>query len=193
MNKSIDKLINQLSRLPGIGDKTAQRLAYYIIDLDSDRVRALSESIIDAKEKSKFCSICNNITDKDPCEICDDDTRERSIICVVEYPKDVISIEKAGKYRGLYHVLHGNILSSDDGDVRLAQLIARIRDNDIKEVIIAFNPSVKSEASVVYLSKLLKPFGIKVTKIGYGIPVGGDMDFFDSDTINIALENRREL
>lgn len=193
MNKSIDRLINQLSRLPGIGEKTAQRLAYYIIDLDFERVRDIADSIINAKKNSRFCSICNNITDKDPCEICESENRDRTTICVVEYPKDVLSIENAGKYKGLYHVLHGNILSTEDGDIRLAQLIQRIKDNDIKEVIIAFNPSIKSEASVIYLSKLLKPFGIKVTKIGYGIPVGGDMDFFDSDTINMALENRKEL
>lgn len=193
MLNPIDNLINQLSRLPGIGKKTAERLAYHIIDLDVERVKDLTSSISNAKESAKLCHICNNITDVDPCLICSDDDRIKDLVCVVEYPKDVLSIEKAGKYNGLYHVTHGDIISSPDGDKKLKSLLERIRDHKINEVILAFSPDVSGEASIIYLSELLKPLGIKVTRIAYGLPYGSDMDFFDGETINIAIANRTEI
>lgn len=193
MNNPIENLINQLSRLPGIGSKSAQRLAYYIIDLDEVRVNELADSIKNAKNSSRLCSICNNITDVDPCVICNNDHRDDKTICVVENPKDVISIEKAGKYRGVYHVLHGDIISSEDGELKITGLLERIRDNEVKEVILALNPNISGEASLLYLSQILKPLGINVTRIAYGLPYGGDMDFFDGETINFAIANRREV
>lgn len=193
MENPIDNLINQLSRLPGIGEKTAQRLAYHIIELDQERVNKLTDSIIKAKSLSSFCSVCNNITDTDPCSICSSDIRNKNIICVVEQPKDVMAIEKAGKYNGLYHVLHGDIISSQDGDVKIKKLIERIRDNEVNEIILTFTPNASGQASIIYLSELLKPLGIKVTKIAYGLPYGSDMDFFDKETINIAIANRTEI
>ncbi len=193
MDSPIDNLINQLSRLPGIGRKTAQRLAYHIIDLEENRVMQLTDAITKAKENSGLCSVCNNVTDTDPCDICSDETRNNNLVCVVEYPKDVLSIEKAEKYDGLYHVLHGDIVSASDGDKKIKSLLERIRDNDIKEIILAFNPNASGQASIIYLSELLKPLGIKVTKIAYGLPYGGDMDFFDKETINIAITNRTEI
>lgn len=193
MESPIDNLINQLSRLPGIGRKTAQRLAYHIIDLEENRVLQLTEAITRAKENSGLCSICNNVTDTDPCEICKDKTRNSKLICVVEYPKDVLSIEKAEKYDGFYHVLHGDIVSASDGDVKIKNLLERIRDNEVSEIILAFNPNASGQASIIYLSELLKPLGIKVTKIAYGLPYGGDMDYFDKETINIAISNRTEI
>lgn len=193
MENPIDNLINQLSRLPGIGEKTAQRLAYYIIELDEARVKDLTDSITKAKENSGFCSICNNITDKDPCSICSSDSRNKKLICVVEQPKDVMAIERGQKYNGLYHVLHGDIISSVDGDEKIKKLIERIRDNEVEEIILTFTPNASGQASIIYLSELLKPLGIKVTKIAYGLPYGSDMDFFDKDTINIAIANRTEI
>lgn len=193
MDSPIDNLINQLSRLPGIGGKTAQRLAYHIIDLDNDRVEQLTNSIINAKNNSGQCKICNNITDSNPCEICRDEQRDRQVICVVEYPKDVLSIEKAEKYRGLYHVLHGDIVSATDGDVKVKNLLNRIKENNANEIILAFSPNTSGQASIIYLSEILKPLGIKVTKIAYGLPYGSDMDFFDKETINIAIANRTEI
>lgn len=193
MNNPIENLINQLSRLPGIGSKSAQRLAYYIIDLDEVRVNELADSIKNAKNSSRLCSICNNITDVDPCVICNNDHRDDKTICVVENPKDVISIEKAGKYRGVYHVLHGDIISSEDGELKITGLLERIRDNEVKEVILALNPNISGEASLLYLSQILKPLGINVTRIAYGLPYGGDMDYFDGETINFAIANRREV
>lgn len=193
MDSPIDNLINQLSRLPGIGGKTAQRLAYYIIELDTQRVEQLTDSILKAKSNMCLCSKCNNVTDIDPCEICSDEDRDEKLICVVEHPKDVLSIEKAEKYRGLYHVLHGDIVSASDGDVKVKELLERIKENNANEIILAFSPNTSGQASIIYLSELLKPLGIKVTKIAYGLPYGSDMDFFDKETINIAIANRTEI
>lgn len=193
MSKPIDNLTNQLSRLPGIGDKTAQRLAYYIIDLDDSRVQQLTNAILEAKASTGLCSICNNVTDQNPCAICSNDHRNKKIICVVEHPKDVLALEKADKYNGVYHVLHGDIISSSDSDIKIKKLLERIRDNDVEEVILTFTPNASGQASTIYLSELLKPLGIKVTKIAYGLPYGSDMDFFDKETINIAIANRTEI
>lgn len=189
----IKNLINQLSRLPGIGEKTAERLAYFIIDMDQDRVDSLARAISLAKSEAKFCSVCNDITDQDPCRICSDESRDQSILAIVEEPKDVQSIEKAQTYRGLYYVLHGDIVSSEDSDIKIQKLLDRIEDSGVKELILAFNPDVAGEASTLYLSQLLKPYDIELSRIAYGIPYGGDMDFFDSETISIAISNRTKL
>ncbi|CDZ74652.1 Recombination protein RecR [Peptoniphilus sp. ING2-D1G] len=193
---SIEKLIRQLSKLPGIGTKTAQRLAYHIIDLDINEVEELSESIVNAKKNIKKCSICANFTDADPCEICNDEKRDVSTICVVEYPKDVEAMEGANCYHGLYHVLHGTLSPSRGivaGDLTIRQLLARLGNKDVKEVIIATNPTVDGETTALFLAKTLEQIPIKVTRIGYGLPVGGDLEYYDELTITTAMENRREF
>lgn len=189
----IRDLINQLSRLPGIGEKTAERLAYYIIDMDQSKVNSLVDAISQAKAQAKYCQLCNNISDQDPCRICSDDSRNKKIIAIVEDPKDVQSIENAGSYKGLYYVLHGDIVSSEDGADMVRGLLARLETEDIEELILAFNPDVSGEASVLYLSQILEPYDIKLSRIAYGIPYGGYMDFFDSETINIAISNRTPI
>lgn len=192
----IGNLIEQLSKLPGIGKKTAQRLAFYILEMEDIEVEKLSQSIINAKEKIRLCSICCNLTDDDPCHICRDETRDQSTICVVEGPKDIIAMEKAKEYKGKYHVLHGVISPMDNvgpKDIKVKELLDRLKDGAVEEIILATNPTVEGEATAIYLSKLIKPLGIKVTRIAHGIPVGGDLDYFDEVTISKAMENRREL
>ena len=194
--KSIENLIRELRKLPGIGEKTAQRLAYYIIDQDISNVKELASSIVDAKENVKRCSICSNFTDKDPCEICSDFRRDRSKICVVEYPKDIEAMERSNCYHGLYHVLHG-VLSpnsrSGPEDLTIRQFLNRLSDKEIEEVIIATNPTVDGDTTALYLSRLLGDIDIKVTRIGYGLPVGGDLEYYDELTISTAMENRRQI
>ena len=192
----IGNLIEQLSKLPGIGKKTAQRLAFYILEMEDVEVEKQSQSIINAKEKIRLCSICCNLTDDDPCHICRDETRDQSTICVVEGPKDIIAMEKAKEYKGKYHVLHGVISPMDNvgpKDIKVKELLDRLKDGAVEEIILATNPTVEGEATAIYLSKLIKPLGIKVTRIAHGIPVGGDLDYFDEVTISKAMENRREL
>ncbi len=192
----IANLIDQLSRLPGIGRKTAQRLAFYILEMEDLQVEKLSESIVDAKENIRLCSICCNLTDIDPCSICSNDTRDRSIICVVEGAKDIIAMERSREYKGGYHVLHGVISPMDNigpNDIRVKELLARLGDGLVKEVILATNPTVEGEATALYLSRLIKPLNIKVTRIAHGIPVGGDLEYFDEVTLSKAMENRREI
>ncbi len=192
----IGNLIEQLSKLPGIGKKTAQRLAFYILEMEDIEVEKLSQSIINAKEKIRLCSICCNLTDDDPCHICRDETRDQSTICVVEGPKDIIAMEKAKEYKGKYHVLHGVISPMDNvgpKDIKVKELLDRLKDGAVEEIILATNPTVEGEATAIYLSKLIKPLGIKVTRIAHGIPVGGDLDYFDEVTISKAMENRREI
>ena len=192
----IANLIEQLSKLPGIGRKTAQRLAFYILEMEGLEAEKLSESIIDAKEKIKLCSICCNLTDIDPCSLCRDDSRDRSIICVVEGAKDIIAMERSREYKGEYHVLHGVISPMDNigpNDIRIRELLARLSSGEVKEVILATNPTVEGEATALYLAKLIKPLDIKVTRIAHGIPVGGDLEYFDEVTLSKAMENRREL
>ena len=192
----IGNLIEQLSKLPGIGKKTAQRLAFYILEMDDLEVEKLSKSIINAKEKIRLCSVCCNLTDEDPCHICKDKGRDESTICVVEGPKDIIAMEKSNEYKGKYHVLHGVISPIDNvgpDDIKVKELLDRLKDGTVQEVILATNPTVEGEATAIYLSKLIKPLGIKVTRIAHGIPVGGDLDYFDEVTISKAMENRREL
>lgn len=190
-------LIRELSKLPGIGGKTAQRLAFHILSLDDKEANALAESITRAKAEMKYCSVCGNLTDKDPCEICSDPSRDHTTICVIEQAKDVAAMERMKEYRGVYHVLHGAI-SPMDGigpeDINLKQLIVRLQQNDdVKEVILATNPTIEGEATAMYTARLIKPAGIKCTRIAHGIPVGGDLEYTDEVTLSKAIEGRNEL
>ncbi|WDC85110.1 recombination mediator RecR [Caloramator sp. mosi_1] len=191
----VAKLIEELSKLPGVGTKTAQRLAFYIINMDKRDVQSLADSIIEAKETIKYCSVCGNLTDTDPCVICANTSRDRSTICVVQEPKDVIAMERTKEYKGLYHVLHGAIspmLGIGPDDIKIKELISRMND-EVKEVIIATNPNVEGEATAMYIARLIKPLGIKVSRIAHGIPVGGDIEYADEVTLLKALEGRREI
>lgn len=194
--KPLNKLINELSKLPGIGGKTAQRLAFHILSLEDKEAFALSDAIREAKTSMKFCSVCGNLTDVDPCAICSDGTRDGKVICVVESPRDVAAMEKIKEYRGLYHVLHG-VISPMEGkgpeDINLKSLITRLREKDVRELIIATNPNIEGEATAMYIARLVKPAGIKVTRIAHGIPVGGDLEYADEVTLLKAVEGRREL
>lgn len=194
--KPLSNLIRELSKLPGIGGKTAQRLAFHILSQDDKDAFALAEAILEAKKNMKYCSICGNLTDVDPCSICTDTSRDQSIICVVESPRDVSAMERIKEFQGLYHVLHGAI-SPMDGigpeDINLKQLIIRLQQSDIREVILATNPNIEGEATAMYTARLIKPAGIKVTRIAHGVPVGGDLEYADEITLSKAMEGRREL
>lgn len=192
----IAKLIDELSKLPGVGNKTAQRLAFYIINMPLGEVEQLSGSIINAKRSIKYCKICCNITDSDVCNICSNTKRDSSTICVVEDPKDVAAMEKTREFKGLYHVLNGAI-SPMEGigpeEIRIKELLKRVADSEIKEIILATNPNIEGEATAMYISRLLKPVGMKVTRIAHGVPVGGDLEYADEVTLMKALEGRREM
>lgn len=195
--KPVANLIAELSKLPGIGGKTARRLAFHILSLENGEASALANAISDAKEKIHYCPVCGNFTEGDLCPICEDKSRDPGIVCVVETPGDVISMEKIREFRGTYHVLHGSI-SPMDGigpeDINLRSLIMRLRDTDeVKEIILATNPNVEGEATAMYIAKLIKPSGIRVSRIAHGIPVGGDLEYADEVTLLKALEGRREL
>ena len=194
--KPLAKLIQELSKLPGIGGKTAQRLAFYILSLSEDEAKALADSITDAKANMKYCSVCGNLTDVDPCGICSDTSRDQSVICVVESPRDVTAMERIREYHGMYHVLNGAI-SPMDGigpeDINIRSLIVRLQSSDVKEVILATNPNIEGEATAMYIARLIKPSGIKVSRIAHGIPVGGDLEYADEVTLSKAMEGRREL
>ncbi len=194
--RPVAKLIDELSRLPGIGTKSAQRLAFHILNTnESDAIR-LSESIIEARQKIKYCSRCFNMTDVDPCPICSNSKRDESMLCVVESSKDVIAMEKTKEFFGLYHVLHGAI-SPIDGigvdDIKLRELIVRLQSEPVEELILATNPTIEGEATAMYISKLLKATDILVTRLAHGIPVGGDIEFADEVTLAKALSGRRKL
>lgn len=192
----IANLIDQLSKLPGIGKKTAQRLAFFILEMEQLEAEKISESILEAKEKIKLCSICQNLTDIDPCVLCQNANRDKSIICVVEGAKDIIAMERSREYKGEYHVLHGVISPMDNigpGDIKVKELLARLESDEVKEIILATNPTVEGEATALYISRLIKPIGVKVSRIAHGIPVGGDLEYFDEVTLSKAMENRREL
>ncbi|HLR22052.1 MAG TPA: recombination mediator RecR [Tissierellaceae bacterium] len=192
----IANLMEQLSRLPGVGTKTAQRLAFYILEMDTIGAEKLSKSIIDAKENIKLCSICCNLTDVDPCIFCSSTQRDKSTICVVEGAKDIIAMERSREYKGEYHVLHGVISPMDNigpDDIKIKELLARLSDDVVEEVILATNPTVEGEATALYITKLIKPLDIKVSRIAHGIPIGGDLEYFDEVTLSKAMENRREL
>lgn len=190
------QLIEQLRALPGIGAKTATRLAYHILDMDMERARRLAAAITGAKEKVGFCSVCFNLTDSDPCAICMAEKRDHTTICVVEQPQDVAAMERMNDYDGVYHVLHG-ALSPLEGvgpnDIRIRELVLRAGKENVQEVIVATNPNVEGEATAMYIAKLLKPMGIRVTRIAHGLPVGGDLEYADEVTLSRAMENRREI
>ncbi len=193
---SFSKLIETFQKMPGIGHKSAVRMAYYILSLSDNEVDEVANSIKDAKKKICFCSVCRNLTESDPCEICSNPKRDHSVICVMEQPKDVIALEKTREYYGVYHVLHGAISPMDGigpDDLEIKGLIQRVAEGGIKEVIMANNPSIEGEATAMYISKLIKPFNVKVTRIAYGIPVGGDLEYTDRVTLAKAIEGRREI
>ena len=194
--KPLAKLINELSKLPGIGNKSAQRLAFHILALEDREAQQLAEAITYAKREMKYCSVCGNLTDEDPCAICSDPSRRRDVICVVENPRDVMAMERIKEFNGLYHVLHG-VISPMEGigpeDINLKSLIQRLQVNDVKELILATNPNIEGEATAMYIARLIKPAGIKVTRIAHGIPVGGDLEYADEVTLLKSLEGRREL
>lgn len=184
----------QFAKLPGIGIKTARRLAYYMLNLPIDDVRVFADSIVKARESVRLCKFCRNFTESEVCDICANDDRDKSVICVVESPKDVSAIERAGGFNGLYHVLHG-LLSPMDGvtaeDLKINVLISRL--SDVQEVIMATNPTVEGEATAMYISRLIKPMGIKVTRLAYGLPAGSVLEFADDVTLSKALQNRQQI
>ena len=192
----LHRLVEQFESLPGIGKKTAQRLAFFVLNLPHDRAAAFAQSILDAHEKIHKCSVCQNLTDKELCSVCSNPKRDPSIICVVEGPKDVLAFEKTKEYNGLYHVLHG-LLSPMEGigpeQIYIKELVKRLGDGTVKEVIMATNPTVEGEATAMYVARLLKPMGVKVTRLAYGIPVGGNLEYADEVTLYRALEGRMEL
>ena len=195
-SETINKLINEFEKLPGIGHKSAVRLAFYILESPVDVANSMANTLIDAKNKIKFCSLCYNITENDPCDICSNRKRDDSVICVVENVKDVVAMEKTHEYKGLYHVLHGSISPMNNitaGDIKIKELLERLKDDTIKEVILATNPTIEGEATAMYISRLIKPLGISVTRIAHGIPVGGDLEYTDEITLIKALEGRREM
>ncbi|MBR2216161.1 MAG: recombination protein RecR [Selenomonadaceae bacterium] len=192
----LNNLIENLRALPGIGAKTAARLAYHILDMDKEKATALAAAIIAAKEKIGYCKVCFNLSDQDPCQICAATGRDRSVICVVEQPQDVAAMERMRDFNGLYHVLHGS-LSPLEGigpeDLRIKELLERLAGEEVKEVIMATNPNVEGEATAMYLARLIKPLGVKVTRIAHGLPIGGDLEYADEVTLSKAMENRREI
>lgn len=192
----ISRLIQELAKLPGIGEKTASRLAMHILRTSKENAEALARAILEVKERIRFCSQCFNLTDLDPCRICQDLKRNREILCVVSSPEDLVALEKSGGFRGLYHVLHG-VLSPLEGvgpkDLRLDELLSRLKGGEIKEVILATNPSVEGEATAQYLSQIIKPLGVRVTRIARGVPMGGDLQYIDEVTLSKSLENRSPL
>ena len=194
--EAIAKLVNQLSKLPGVGRKTAQRLAYHIIALPEEQVRELAVAIFNGKKQIHFCPVCGNYTDTDPCAICSDPERRHDIVCVVRDPRDVNAMERMRDYNGLYHVLHG-VISPMDGvgpdDIRIRGLMSRLSSGEIQEVVLATNPDVEGEATAAYISRLIKPMGVKVTRIAHGVPVGGELEYTDEVTLARAFESRMEL
>ncbi len=192
----IAKLIDAFSRLPGIGPKTAARLAFYVLRMKEDEVIDFAKALVNVKRNLTYCSVCCNITDTDPCRICSDKSRDMSVICVVQEPKDLVAMERTREYNGHYHVLNGAISPMDGigpDDIRIAELLRRLSDERVQEMILATNPNIEGEATAMYLSRLVKPFGIKVTRIAHGLPVGGDLEYADEVTLSRALEGRREL
>ena len=194
--EAIAKLINQLSKWPGIGQKTAQRLAYHIIGLPEDQVRELAVAIFNGKKHVHFCSVCGNYTDTDPCAICTDSRRDHSVLCVVKSPRDVNAMERMRDFNGVYHVLHG-VISPMDGvgpdDIRIRELLSRLSDGTVQEVVLATNPDIEGEATASYISRLIKPMGIRVTRIAHGVPVGGDLEYTDEVTLLRAFQGRRDV
>ncbi len=192
---AIEKLIEEFAKLPSIGQKSAQRLALHVLNLPEDEVREFADALVKARGTIKYCSVCGNFTDKDPCAICGNPNRDKSVICVVEQPRDIMTMEKVKEYNGMYHVLHGNISpmhGRGPQDIRIRELVARMKE-EVKEVILATNPNIEGEATAMYISKILKPLDVKVTRIASGLPVGGDLEYADEVTLSKALEGRTEL
>lgn len=193
---SIEKLVESFEKLPSIGHKTAQRLAFHILDLSNEEVKEFVDSIINAKKNIKYCSKCYNISDTETCSICSNPKRDETTICVVEDVRDVVAMERTHEYNGVYHVLHGSISPMSGigpDDIKIKELLARLMDGSVKEIILATNPRVEGEATSMYISKLVKPLGIKVTRIARGIPIGGDLEYTDEVTLTKALEGRSEI
>lgn len=192
----LKQLIENFAALPGIGRKTAQRLAFHVLDMPEEQAKAFAKAIVDAKSSIHNCKICQNFTDKEICDICSSPERDSSVICVVEDPKDVMAFERLQEYHGLYHVLHG-LISPLNGigpeSIRIKELLQRLQSGDVREIIMATNPTIEGEATAMYLSKLLKPLGFKVSRLAFGIPIGGELEYADNVTLNRALENRTEL
>lgn len=192
----VARLIEEFEKLPGIGNKTAQRLAYYILNIPKESALAFADAICDAREKVHTCSVCQDLTEHETCKICQNAKRDQTTICVVESPKDVIAMERTREYTGVYHVLHGALSPMDGigpGDIRIKELVTRLGTTDVTEVILATNSTVEGEATAMYLAKLLKPFQVKTTRLAHGIPMGGDLEYTDEITLAKALEGRREL
>ena len=194
--EAIARLVNQLSKLPGVGRKTAQRLAYHIVGLPEEQVRELAVAIFNGKKQIHFCPVCGNYTDGELCAVCADNSRRRDIVCVVRDPRDVNAMERMREYNGLYHVLHG-VISPTDGvgpdDISIRELLTRLSSGEVTEVVLATNPDVEGEATAAYISRLIKPMGVKVTRIAHGVPIGGELEYTDEVTLLRAFQGRREL
>lgn len=193
---ALQNLADQFARLPGIGGKTAQRLAFYVLGLTEEEAQEFADAILEAKKTVHTCPVCQNLTDRDVCPICDDDTRDQSLICVVAEPKDVIAMERSREFRGVYHVLHGvisplNHVTQDD--IRIKELLMRVGAGEVREVIMATNPDTEGEATAMYISRLLRPMEVKVTRLAYGVPVGSQLEYADEVTLSRALEGRQEI
>ena len=193
---ALQNLADQFARLPGIGGKTAQRLAFHVLSMDAEDAQEFAEAILEAKQTVHKCPCCQNLTDKELCPICDDDTRDHSLICVVAEPKDVIAMERSREFRGVYHVLHGvisplNHVTQDD--IKIRELLIRVGEGDVREVIMATNPDTEGEATAMYISRLLRPMEVKVTRLAYGVPVGSQLEYADEVTLSRALEGRQEI
>ena len=194
--EAVAKLIEELNKLPGIGPKSAQRLAYHILRAPEEQAKELAEAILSVKQKTRLCSICFNVTESDPCRICNNDHRDRTQICIVEQPQDILALEHTGAYKGLYHVLHGAISPTEGvgtDDIRIKELLNRLQDGSISEVILATNTNLEGEQTALYLSKLISPLGIKVTRLARGLPFGTELEYADDVTLTHALEGRQEL
>ena len=193
---ALQNLADQFARLPGVGSKTAQRLAFHVLSLPLEQAQEFADAIVEAKRKVHTCPCCQNLTDRELCPICDDDTRDRSVICVVAAPKDVIAMERSREFRGVYHVLHGvisplNHVTQDD--IRIKELLKRVSTGEVREVIMATNPDTEGEATAMYISRLLRPMEVKVTRLAYGVPVGSQLEYADEVTLSRALEGRQEI
>lgn len=195
--KSLEKLINELEKMPGVGPKSAQRIAFYLLKIEKQESDDLANAILKVKETIRFCSLCNNVTENPGlCDICEDDARDHSVVCVVEHPKDIIALEKIRGFKGVYHVLMGALSPLDNigpDELKIKELVARVSKNNIQEVIVATNPNVEGETTSLYLSKILKIFNVKVTRLAYGLPIGGDLEYADEVTLSHALEGRKEI
>lgn len=190
------RLIEELGKLPTVGPRTAQRLAFYMLSMRDEDAEALASAILDCKRRIRHCSVCGNITEADPCVFCTNGQRDRSVICVVEDPRDIAAMERTREFKGVYHVLRGAISPLDGigpDDLRIAELLTRVAGGEVREVVVATNPRVEGEATALYLSKVLKPLGVRVTRIAHGLPVGGDLEYADEVTLARALEGRRDL